>query len=109
MAAAAALAVAAVVALPLAGALDKSGGWFDYRNWRLFSAKGGVTYSWNQTYGPINWPRRGTTLLFVKSDRPYYWKAETLDSFDGTHWVGSTGNDGTSAASEIPSRRNASG
>ena len=102
MAAAAALAVAAVVALPLAGALDKSGGWFDYRNWRLFSAKGGITYSWNQTYGPINWPRRGTTLLFVKSDRPYYWKAETLNSFDGTHWVGSTGNDGTSAASEIP-------
>ena len=102
VAAAAALAVAAVVALPLAGALDKSGGWFDYRNWRLFSAKGGITYSWNQTYGPINWPRRGTTLLFVKSDRPYYWKAETLNSFDGTHWVGSTGNDGSSAASEIP-------
>ncbi len=102
VAAAAALAVAAVVALPLAGALDKSGGWFDYRNWRLFSAKGGVTYSWDQTYGPINWPRRGTTLLFVKSDRPYYWKAETLNSFDGTRWIGSTGNDGTSAASEIP-------
>jgi protein-glutamine gamma-glutamyltransferase len=101
-AAAAALAVAAVVALPLVGALDGSKGWFDYRNWRIFSAKGGITYAWDQTYGPIDWPRRGTTLLFVKADQPYYWKAEALNSFNGTRWIGSSANDGTNPSSEIP-------
>ncbi len=85
-----ALGAAAVVALPVAAKLDGAMGWFDYRNWRVLSAQGGVTYSWDQTYGPINWPRRGATLLFVKADRPYYWKAEALDNFVGTRWVGAT-------------------
>jgi transglutaminase-like putative cysteine protease len=100
--AAIALGVAALVAMPVAAKLDRSVGWFDYRNWHLLSAKSGLTYSWDQTYGPINWPRHGTTLLFVRSDQPYYWKAETLSTFNGTRWVGSTAFNGTSAGSEIP-------
>ena len=30
-------------------------------------------------YGPLDWSRAGATVLNVKSDRPHYWKAETLD------------------------------
>ena len=39
-----------------------------------------ITFDWTHSYGPLDWPRDGTTLLNVKSDRPHYWKAETLDS-----------------------------
>jgi transglutaminase-like putative cysteine protease len=97
-----ALGAAAVLALPIAAKLDVRHGWFDYRNWRVLSAQGGVTYSWDQTYGPINWPRRGVTLMFVKADRPYYWKAETLDNFVGTRWVGGDVTSGPSDQSETP-------
>jgi transglutaminase-like putative cysteine protease len=100
--AAVALGIAGLVAMPVAAALDRDMGWFDYRNWRFLSAKGGLTYSWDQTYGPINWPRHGTTLLFVKSDAPYYWKTETLNNFNGKRWIGRTVVDGSSAGSEIP-------
>jgi protein-glutamine gamma-glutamyltransferase len=95
------LGLAGLVAMPVAASFDRSIGWLDYRNWRLFSSKGGVTYSWDQTYGPINWPRHGTTLVFVKTDLPYYWKAETLNTFDGTRWIGGR-IDGTNTGSEIP-------
>jgi transglutaminase-like putative cysteine protease len=96
------LGIAGLVAMPVAASFDRSIGWFDYRNWRLLSTKGGVTYSWDQTYGPINWPRRGTTLLFVRTDRPYYWKTETLNNFDGRRWMGSRVFNGTSPGAEIP-------
>src|SRR5690242_6098298 len=97
-----ALGIAGLIAMPVAASFDRSIGWLDYRNWRLLSTKGGVTYSWDQTYGPIDWPRRGTTLMFVKTDVPYYWKTETLNSFNGTRWIGSPVPDGSSAGAEIP-------
>jgi protein-glutamine gamma-glutamyltransferase len=96
------LGLAGLVAMPVAASFDRSIGWLDYRNWRLLSAKGGVTYNWNQTYGPINWPRHGTTLLFVKTDQPYYWKAESLNLFDGHGWIRTSAADGTSAGADIP-------
>ena len=34
-----------------------------------------MTFDWTHSYGPLDWPRDGTTLLNVKSDRPHYWKA----------------------------------
>ena len=46
-----------------------------------------VTFDWNAPYGPLDWPRDGATLLNVKSDRPHYWKVETLDGFDGFRWL----------------------
>ena len=39
-----------------------------------------VTFDWTHRYGPLDWPRDGTTLLNVKSTQPHYWKAETLDT-----------------------------
>jgi transglutaminase-like putative cysteine protease len=96
------LGLAGLVAMPVAASFDRSIGWLDYRNWRLLDSKSGVHYSWDQTYGPINWPRHGTTLMFVKTDLPYYWKAETLNNFDGRRWIGSRVPNGTSAGGEIP-------
>jgi transglutaminase-like putative cysteine protease len=105
-AAAAVVGCAGVLALPVAGKLDAQGAWFDYRNWHWFSLTSGVSYDWNHRYGAIDWPRHGTTLLNVKSDRPYYWKAETLDSFDGRRWFHSGSGGVLSATSEIPAPTN---
>ena len=96
------VAVAGIAALPIAAKLDSSAGWFDYRNWRIFSASGGITYSWDQSYGPITWPRRGTTLMFVKARRPYYWKAQSLDSFDGVRWIATDATNSSSSGAELP-------
>jgi transglutaminase-like putative cysteine protease len=97
---------AAVVAMPVAAILDSKQGWFDYRNWRVLGNTPGVSYQWNQSYGPINWPRRGTTLLYMQANRPYYWKAETLNEFDGRRWLRTGANTSVSAASELPNDPN---
>ena len=87
-AAPAAIAVLAVgvLALPLAARLDAETAVIDYQSWNWFGGKD-VTFDWNHSYGPLDWSREGTTLLNVRSDKPLYWKAETLDSFDGLRWV----------------------
>ena len=59
-------------------------------------------FDWNHSYGPLDWPREGTTLLNVESDRPLYWKAETLETFDGLRWVRTDQNQSTSPLGEIP-------
>jgi protein-glutamine gamma-glutamyltransferase len=96
----------ALIAMPVAATLDSSGGWLNYRDWRVLGQTAGVSYQWNHSYGPINWPRRGTTLLYVQANRPYYWKAETLDDFDGREWLRSSADESVSAASELPPRPN---
>ncbi len=92
----------ALVAMPVAATLDSSTGWLNYRNWRLLGDTAGVTYRWNHSYGPITWPRRGTTLLYVQANRPYYWKAETLNDFNGVDWLRTSANTSVGAASELP-------
>jgi transglutaminase-like putative cysteine protease len=78
----------AVLALMLAPALDKDAPWFDYENWALEAASSKTTvFSWDHTYGPLDWPRDGRELLRVRAEkRPAYWKAENLDGFDGVRW-----------------------
>jgi transglutaminase-like putative cysteine protease len=87
--AAAWLALATIVlGLAVAPALNRDQPWFDYEDWALeTSASKSDTFSWNHTYGTLNWPRDGRELLRVKAKRPAYWKAENLDTFDGVHWV----------------------
>ena len=53
----------------------------------LFGDGRAVTFDWTHSYGPLDWPRDGTTLLNIKSDRAHYWKVETLDGFDGFRWL----------------------
>ncbi len=81
-------ALVAVTAIPLGAAADREEPWFDYK---AFSAKlsGGVpvTYSWDHDYGPIDWTREGMELFRVDSERPYYWKAEVLNTFEDDRWT----------------------
>ena len=72
---------------PVAAALDGDRAWWDYRAWDWFGDGKVITFDWNHSYGPLDWSRAGATVLNVKSDRPHYWKAETLDGFDGLRWV----------------------
>jgi transglutaminase-like putative cysteine protease len=91
-----------VCALPVAGSLDADRPWWDYRSWDWFGGGKAVTFDWNHSYGPLDWPREGTTLLNVRSDRPHYWKAETLDRFDGVRWMRSPDAQRTRPTGEIP-------
>jgi transglutaminase-like putative cysteine protease len=77
-----------LLALPLAAGFDREAPWLDYRHWNWFQrAEAGTGFQWNHSYGPITWSRTGVTLLAVKSREPHYWKAETLDRFDGIRWL----------------------
>ena len=75
------------LSLPVAAALDGAAALVDYRAWDWFGSGKAVTFDWTHRYGPLDWPRDGTTLLNVKSTQPHYWKAEVLDTFDGLRWV----------------------
>jgi protein-glutamine gamma-glutamyltransferase len=100
-AAAAGLAVlAALAALVAAPALNQRQPWFDYEAWALeTSASKTDEFSWDHTYGALDWPRDGRELLRVKAHFPAYWKAENLDEFDGFHWKRA---DPTFQAQEVP-------
>jgi transglutaminase-like putative cysteine protease len=76
-----------LLALPVAAALDRDRPWWDYHAWNWFGSGKVITFDWTHSYGPLDWSRAGATVLNVKSDRPHYWKAETLDGFDGLRWV----------------------
>jgi protein-glutamine gamma-glutamyltransferase len=76
-----------ILSMPPAAALDGERPWWDYRAWNWFGGGTPITFSWNHEYGPLDWPRDGTTLLNIRSDRPHYWKVETLDGFDGLRWI----------------------
>jgi protein-glutamine gamma-glutamyltransferase len=85
-----AVALAALVAVPAAALLDPGRALIDYRNWNLLSAQG-VSFRWDQSYGPLDWPQKGTLMLEVASEKPHYWKAANLDVFDGVRWARSAG------------------
>jgi transglutaminase-like putative cysteine protease len=81
-----AIATAAAVALPVTAAIDRGGPLLDYRHWNVFRADA-RSFSWDQSYGPLNWPQEGTRMLVVASDGAHYWKVTNLDEFDGVRWV----------------------
>jgi transglutaminase-like putative cysteine protease len=84
---AALLAIALAGALPLAAAADRGEPWFDYKAFAEgLGPDDPVRFSWDQQYGPIDWPRDGNEIMRVKSDQPFYWKAANLEDFDGTAW-----------------------
>ncbi|MEA2420669.1 MAG: protein-glutamine gamma-glutamyltransferase [Thermoleophilaceae bacterium] len=90
------------ISLPVAAALDSGRPWWNYGAWTFLENDRAITFDWTHRYGPLNWPREGTTLLNVKSDRPLYWKAETLDTFDGLRWVRSASSDATQRLQGVP-------
>jgi transglutaminase-like putative cysteine protease len=101
LAGAAALATAGLFALPGAAALDADRPWVDYTSWGIGADRHSTaSFEWNHRYGPLNWPRSGRTLLAVRSDQPHYWKAETLDTFNGLRWIHTRGRSAITA--ELP-------
>ena len=102
-----------VVAMPLSARLDADEPWWNYRAWDWFGSGKVVKFNWQHSYGPLDWPREGTTLLNVKAQRPHYWKAETLDTFDGLRWRRLGTRSSIDAANrgygELPSRQEPTG
>jgi transglutaminase-like putative cysteine protease len=92
-----------LVAMPLAARLDADQPWWDYTAWTPFGGGKDISFDWNHSYGPLDWPRAGTTLLNIRSRKPHYWKTETLDRFDGFRWLHSQENDQSTPRSELPS------
>jgi hypothetical protein len=79
---------ALLIAVPVGRAADRDTPFFDYN---AFSEKLGggtpVSFDWDHTYGPIDWPRDGAEMFRVQTSQPHYYKAETLDTFDGRGWT----------------------
>ena len=100
IAAAALAVVATLVALIAAPLLNRDTPWFDYETWALeTSSSKSTSFTWDHSYGALNWPRDGRELLRVKAKQPAYWKAENLDEFDGSVWRRSQG---PAAVEELP-------
>jgi len=86
------LAGAAALALVLAPGVDPHAPWINFQRLTGSLAGGaGERFDWTQTYGPLSWPSSGRTVLTVRAPRPGYWKAESLDYFDGYGWTSSPG------------------
>jgi tetratricopeptide (TPR) repeat protein len=106
--AAALAAAAAVAALVIAPALDGDSPWWDYETWALSTAASRSTaFSWDHNYGPLNWPRDGREMLRVKAKQAAYWKAESLDVFDGARWRQAPDGTHEAATYELPAQRSA--
>ena len=93
------VAAAGCIALPLAAILPATNPVINYRALALGQRH---HFLWNQTYGPIDWPRDRDVVLTVDSPEPHYWKAVTLDEFDGERWVLSGKDDGAHPLAELP-------
>ena len=62
----------------------------DWRAWDLYDKPDdpvGVRYVWDANYGGITFPENPTKVLTVQGpSRSHYWRAATLDIFDGDRW-----------------------
>jgi transglutaminase-like putative cysteine protease len=90
------------LSMPVAAALDADRPWWNYGAWTFLENDAVITFDWNHRYGPLDWPREGTTLLNVRSRKPHYWKAETLDTFNGVRWVRGPYSSASSRLQGIP-------
>jgi protein-glutamine gamma-glutamyltransferase len=104
-AAAAAIGVALAAGLLLAPSFDRGRPWVDYEAIaRDLAQAGTVSYDFDHTYGPLNWPRTGRELARVSAPRETYWKSANLDDFDGARWQRSreTSGGAESLQAELP-------
>jgi transglutaminase-like putative cysteine protease len=84
------IALAGVGGAIAAPRIDQRSPWVDYRAWAGTAVPVHVdTFNWNQTYGPLRWPQTGHEVFTVATSQTDgdYWKAEDLDTFNGTSWV----------------------
>ncbi len=99
------VAAVGLLSVPVAASFDADQPWWNYRDWELFGNGQAVTFDWTHTYGPLDWPRNGATLLNIKSSRAHYWKVETLDGFDGFRWLRTPNSGDSHAVPGLPDTR----
>jgi len=91
------LAAAGTLAAVLAGLVGTRQAWLDYRAWDLLgTGQQSVSFSWDQSYGPIIWSRSQQIMFAVAAPGPQLWKMTTLDRFDGLRFLRSGVDDGGS-------------
>lgn len=91
---AAACAVGVVVLLAALGASRSSavasGQVLRWQNWDFYNRPTkpvGLGYVWNSNYGGLRFPKKVTPVLRIKASQTQtYWRATTLDEFDGGNW-----------------------
>ena len=84
--------------------LDAEDPWIDWTEWRWPGDEPTVSFRWNHSYGPIDWPRDGTALLRAESDDPHYWRTIALDRFDGFRWEVETETSSVYSPLELPAQ-----
>ncbi len=69
------------------------GAFLSWETWDLYDPPDdpvSVSYVWNSDYRGIQWPEKRTTVLRVHTEGPrrsLYWRATTLDEYNGSNWL----------------------
>ncbi|MGH2858865.1 MAG: transglutaminase-like domain-containing protein, partial [Solirubrobacteraceae bacterium] len=97
------VAVAGVLGAIAAPRIERGHALVNYRSWAASGTHVHVErFDWNQTYGPLRWPRAGHDVLSVQARTPEYWKAQDLDYFDGYAWISGTTPGQTAPPPSLP-------
>lgn len=85
---------AVLVVAGLAGASSSAvakGEFLQWKSWDPYDQPDepvSVDFVWNADYGGIDFPDKATTVLTVEGvRRPLYWRATTLETYDGVRWI----------------------
>jgi hypothetical protein len=85
--------VAVAFAASTSAAVDRGAG-LRWQTWDFYDRAAkpvGVDYVWNSSYDGISFPKSKTTVLRIRSGPARaYWRATTLDTFDGDRWIEDT-------------------
>ena len=84
------VAVGCALAVSLSPAVAR-GELLHWEGWDLYTKPDrpvSISYVWNSDYSGLDWPKKRTTVLrVVAGDRPFYWRATTLDSYIDDNWI----------------------
>ncbi|HEY7195847.1 MAG TPA: transglutaminaseTgpA domain-containing protein [Gaiellaceae bacterium] len=105
-----AIVAAAVLVLAAVGASTSQavakGAFLNWQAWDFYDPPDdpvSVSYVWAARYTGIDFPAKRTTVLKIKEDGPrraLYWRATTLDEYNGTSWNETSSLSGTKPASD---------
>jgi transglutaminase-like putative cysteine protease len=69
------------------------GAFLNWEKWDLYDPPDepvNVSYVWTSQYEGLTWPKKRTTVLKIRHDGPrrqLYWRATTLDEYNGSNWL----------------------
>ena len=94
----------AVLALALRPGLSSTSAWVAFRE-APGGEDGSGAFQWDQSYGPISWPRGETTMFTVIAAHPGLLRVTSLDRFDGLRFLRSASPPETSRVEAAPPLR----